>query len=965
MSHQFFIRACAGLAFQVVWLLLATLPAYAATRVWLNPVSGRWAEATNWSGGAAPVSGDDVYITNDGTFTVTNDSGATFATLTLGGGSGTQTLSWSSGSLSGSTTIGTNGAVNLVGAGPKYLYGAITNYGQVVWMSGSGTTWNWYGASGARLENRPGGLLDVQLDGTFAVGSGTPVINNAGTFRKSVGGGAVTMTSFAFTNSGLVIVQAGSLTFGSGFTSSGTFDVTNGAAVSLTGGTFNFNPGHTFTGNGFYGVPVSGSATINGPIINTNFQLSGNLTITNELSGTLWWNSGQINGALTVATDGSVNLVGAGAKYLFGAITNYGQVVWTSGSATTWNWYGASGARLENRPGGLLDVQLDGTFAAASGKPVINNAGTFRKSAGGGALTMNSFAFTNSGLVNVQAGSLTFGSGFTSSGTFDVTNGAAVSLMGGTFNFNPGHTFTGNGFYGVPVSGSATINGPIINTNFQLTGNLTITNELSGTLWWNSGQINGALTVATDGSVNLVGAGAKYLFGAITNYGQVVWTSGSGTTWNWYGASGARLENCPGGLLDVQLDGTFTVGSGKPVINNAGTFRKSAGGGALTMNSFAFTNSGLVSVQAGSLAFASGFTSSGTFDVTNGAAVSLMGGTFNFNPGHTFTGSGFYGVPVSGTATINGPIINTNFQLAGNLTITNELSGTLWWNSGQVNGALTVAANGAVNLVGAGAKYLFGAITNYGQVVWTSGSATTWNWYGASGARLENRPGGLLDVRLDGTFAVGSGAPVINNAGTFRKSGGGGTLVISSPFVFGNQGTLQAQIGTIQLPNLYSETPSANLAVSLGGTTPGAQYGHIHFSSAPTFSGRFTVTPRNGFTPSPGNTFYVLSYPSASGNFIAMDGLDYGNGLWLEPHFAKTGLTLTAVNLPTSTEAALFIYRLPSSLLVSWPIEFTGYQLYSTTNLAAPVWTPISVAGINNTVVPITLPEQYFRLSNP
>ena len=95
-----------------------------------------------------------------------------------------------------------------------------------------------------------------------------------------------------------------------------------------------------------------------------------------------------------------------------------------------------------------------------------------------------------------------------------------------------------------------------------------------------------------------------------------------------------------------------------------------------------------------------------------------------------------------------------------------------------------------------------------------------------------------------------------------------------------------------------------------------------------------------------------------------MDGLDFGNGLRLEPHFAKTGLTLTTVNVPTSAELTLSIYLLPSSLLVSWPIEFTGCQLYSTTNLATPVWTLMSIAGINNTVVPI-MPQQYFRLSNP
>jgi hypothetical protein len=96
-----------------------------------------------------------------------------------------------------------------------------------------------------------------------------------------------------------------------------------------------------------------------------------------------------------------------------------------------------------------------------------------------------------------------------------------------------------------------------------------------------------------------------------------------------------------------------------------------------------------------------------------------------------------------------------------------------------------------------------------------------------------------------------------------------------------------------------------------------------------------------------------------------MDGLDYGNGLRLEPRFASAALTLTTVSVPTFAKPTLYLYRFPSSMLMAWPIEFTGYQLYSTTNLAKPFWAPASVAGNNNTVVPFTVPKQYFRLSNP
>jgi hypothetical protein len=639
--------------------------------------------------------------------------------------------------------------------------------------------------------------------------------------------------------------------------------------------------------------------------------------------------------------------------------------VWRAGSSTSWSLYGASGALLENRPGGLVDVQLDGNISASSGTPVIHNAGTFRKSAGSGSLSFYTLIFTNSGLVSVQSGALDFTSGFGSSGTFDITNGSSVFLNGGTFTLASGHTFTGNGFYGVPVGGSATINGPIINTNFQVSGNITISNDLTGTLWWNRSQIIGNLNITPGGALNLVGSGSKYLLAAVTNSGQVVWSAGSSTSWSLSGASGARLENRPGGLVDVQLDGNISASGGTPVINNAGTLRKSAGSGSLSFNSLIFTNSGLVRVQSGALDFTSGFGSSGTFDITNGSSVLLNGGTFTLASGHIFTGNGFYGVPASGSATINGPIVNTNFQVSGNITLSNDLSGTLWWNSGQIIGNLNITPGGALNLVGSGAKYLLAAVTNSGQVVWSAGSSTIWSWYGSSGARLENRPSGLVDVQLDGNFSASSGTPVINNAGTFRKSGGSGTLAFSGTFGFTNRGEVRAQTGTVQLPNAYSEDASATLAVAIGGAAPGTQYGHIHFGAAPTFGGKFKVVPSNGFTPVPGATFSVVSFPSAGGNLIAMDGLDYGNGLRLAPSFTKTNLTLTMTSVPTYAKPDLLSYRFPTSVLVCWPVGFSGYNLYSTTNLASPSWAQLSVAGSNNTVVPIAFPAQFFRLSNP
>ena len=472
---------------------------------------------------------------------------------------------------------------------------------------------------------------------------------------------------------------------------------------------------------------------------------------------------------------------------------------------------------------------------------------------------------------------------------------------------------------------------------------------------WAAGSLAGTMTVGANGALSLVGPGAKTLSAVVTNSGRLTWTSGSETNWNWING---RIENRPGALVDVQVDGRILWQGGVSTINNAGTFRKSAGTNALTIDPlYSFNNTGLVDVQSGTLPFANGFTSSGTFNVATNTAVQLTGGTFNFNPGHTFTGGGFYGV--TGSATINGPIINANFQMSGAITFNGELSGTLWWNSGSLDGALTVDTNGVLNLVGSGAKYLYGIVTNYGQIAWISGSAV--NWYWANG-RIENRPGGLIDVQLDGRFFWTAGIATINNAGTFRKSAGTNTLTIDPSCSFTNGGLVEVVKGTVRFPIVYSETPSATLAVSLGGTNAGTQYGLISFVGTPTFAGKFAVSTRDGFRPAPGNAFSVLSYPSALGDFIAVDGLDLGSGLRLEPRFTKTSLTLTAADLGTNALPRVSEYRTLGSLLVVWPIEFTGWELSSATNLLAPAWLTVPIAGVNDTVVPFAGPEEYFRL---
>jgi hypothetical protein len=81
-------------------------------------------------------------------------------------------------------------------------------------------------------------------------------------------------------------------------------------------------------------------------------------------------------------------------------------------------------------------------------------------------------------------------------------------------------------------------------------------------------------------------------------------------------------------------------------------------------------------------------------------------------------------------------------------------------------------------------------------------------WSG-QGATFTNQAGGVFDVQGDASFLNNQGgSATINNAGTFKKSGGTGTTSITA--AFNNSGTVLVQTGTINAggPNFSNSTNS-------------------------------------------------------------------------------------------------------------------------------------------------------------
>ena len=114
-----------------------------------------------------------------------------------------------------------------------------------------------------------------------------------------------------------------------------------------------------------------------------------------------------------------------------------------------------------------------------------------------------------------------------------------------------------------------------------------------------------------------------------------------------------------------------------------------------------------------------------------------------------------------------------------------------------------------------------------------------------------------------------------------------------------------AHIQAVTTPGSLTQTPTSNLAINLGGTTPGA-YDQINVTGLAALAGAMTVTVQNGFTPTNGEAFTVLTYGSVQGSFSAVNGLlDLKDGLYFQVTQGATSLTLTAHSLTPALNAAL------------------------------------------------------------
>ncbi len=548
---------------------LFTVTAVAPTEAhWGNALGGSWRVGANWSTGTPPTPDQAAFIDLAGTYTVTLDVNATVRSLSVGAGSGAQTLSAGSSRVLGIATAGTihsTGRLTLSSAtinGPGVLTNAA---GGIVTLLGASTL-------NGPLAN--GGTLLVQnssvLNGTFTTAAGSLLrVQSVG-----FGGASLTVASGGFTNHG-AIELTGLVTNGCSLTVNGTLvNAVDGTISSLTG------------------------CSAGGRLLGAQLDNQGTLNVTQPLTLNRGSADHVNSGTIVLNADFVIPNQGGTSP----SFTNLGTV--TVAPGRTWSisnsaFTQAAGATLDGGGALSLNTVNPAVFNSAFALSALSLQGTtvtFTTDITTATLALSVTSSTINGPITLTnaatktvtlAGTTTINTALANAGTLVV---AGATTVNGSFSTLPGSLLQVRsiGF------GGATLNVPTSLTN---NGTIELTGTATNTVTLN---VNGTLVNSSGGTLAILPGvgGLRNLNAQLDNQGT--FTVAAGVTVNRAGADHVSSGNInvSGGDLSVVHTGTT------PSFTNSGAVTLAAGRALVSTGAGVFTNgaSGIVSIAIGGTA---------------------------------------------------------------------------------------------------------------------------------------------------------------------------------------------------------------------------------------------------------------------------------------------------------------------------------------------------------------------------
>ena len=770
-----------------------------------------------------------------------------------------------------------DGGLTKLGAGTLTLSAANTYTGATTARAGTlALTGNRTAASGAVT------VADSTTDATLNLSNGTFTMN--GTFAVASGGtstGTVNQTGGSLTLTGAQLLVGNGTATGAYNLSAGTL---TGAASTSRGVILGVNSGSRGTFN------LSGTGSL--AMGSSDLQVGRSEAVT-ATGATGVFN--QTGGTATIGTLGIGGNAGSGATNA----GNSGTLNLTGGTFTAAAFNALAGGNNSTALitiGGTAQVTLPALPTAGRGTGAAVNltfdGGTLTPAAASAAYLggiTNAFVTANGAKLNVPAGrDITV-----SQPLIDAAGqaGALTKLGTGTLTLTGANTYSGNstvsagtltmaaGTLGVAGSSATfTVDGPAaaaatasLGSSATLTDNLVLVGQTATGAFTQTGGTHAvgnilylgypgdASTITTgNGTYNLSGTGQLTTAETqVGNFGTGAFTQSGGTHTITSDSSFGLLLGLNGGTGSYALSGTASISTPNIIAGFSG----GAGAGTGT-----FTQSGGTATVAGTVYVSFNANTAGTYNLDGGtltaAAVAgnQSGGTnstFNFNGGTlrpnaaSASSAPFFGGLTAANVRNGGAVLDTN---GFNVTVAQVLL-----HSGIAGDAAT---DGGLTKNGLGTLTLSAASTYTGPTTITAGAL-----------RADNTTGS----------ATGTGSVQVNNGATL-----GGIGSIAGPATIGSAaGSGPAALdpgdspGRLTFSSSLTLTPTARLQTELGGTAAGTTYDQVRVGGAAALAGNLAVTLVNGFTPSVGQTFYVLDDTGTSlitGTFANAPG-----GLYTDP----------------------------------------------------------------------------------
>jgi hypothetical protein len=473
-----------------------------------------------------------------------------------------------------------------------------------------------------------------------------------------------------------------------------------------------------------------------------------------------------------------------------------------------------------------------------------------------------------------------FTNGFTNQGHIDI--GGLLSVANGILVNAPSGTIVGRDLAAnVDNQGTITDSHSIGKTGGTVTNEGTITvhpslagHSVLGASFGQGGTING------DGGLTIRTTTADFLPGAVNTVASLAVidsTLNSPTPLTNLTALGDSTINAA-----VVNQSTLTIRSGFSIespgitstINGPLT---NAAGATLVING-GFGGAKLTATQA--------LVNNGSILLVNGgldadiAELTVTGGTLVNAPGATISGGGNLNAALDNQGTLS---TTDDIVLTGSLT-----------NSGTINvGTQFRAGDLTVNLTDPSAPF-----TNTGTIAIRDVRAAI-----VEGGDFANT--GTVTLGSFGTFVVTGN--YMQTAGLSSLSDGiltAGGLVDLEGGVLAGTGVINASVlnnaeldvgqpgspGILTIVGDYTQTSGGVLVVEIGGPSAGTDFDQLNITGQATLDGTLTVHLINGFVPSSGDSFTIVTFGGGSGTFANING----DGALFTAGFDANDVTLVA-----------------------------------------------------------------------